>query len=93
MALNDRSRPVFRSMPAALFALLFAGAAVGPVPELTFIAQFTGVGVLIGSLVALYGDRRFGPDADRRFRTVTAWTAIVTLLGVAVYVGFELVRS
>jgi len=72
-------------VPAVLVAAVFGGvAAVGAIPELALLAQFTAVGGLVGAGIALYRDRRHGPDGDRRFRIVTAWTIVATLFGLVV---------
>ena len=65
--------------PAA--AIIGGGVAVGAVPELALLAQFTAVGGLGGAGIALYRDRKHGPDGDRRFRIITAWTIVATLFG------------
>jgi len=48
-------------------------------PELALLAQFSACGGLVGAGIALYRDRRHGPDGDRRSRIVTAWTIVATL--------------
>jgi len=77
------------AVPAALVAGVLGGVvAVGAIPELALLAQFTAVGGLVGAGIALYRDRKHGPDGDRRFRIVTVWTIVATLFGlVALAVG------
>ena len=70
------------AMPAALVAAILGGVvAVGAIPELILLAQFTAGGGLVGAGIALYRDHMHAPDGDRRFRIVTAWTIVGTLIG------------
>ncbi len=64
--------------------------AVGPIPELAFVVQFTGLGALVEATVALYRDGKHGPDSDRRSCVVTVWTLVGSMIGVvALAVGLE----
>lgn len=76
--------PCASALAATLLAGVLGGAAaVGAIPELALIAQFTAVGGLVGAGLSLYRDRKHGPDGDRRFRIVTVWTIVGTLVGIA----------
>jgi len=71
---------------AGLLVLVGGSTAVGAVPELAFLAQFTGLGALVGAGVSLYRDRRHGSDGDRRAMIITSWTLLGTSAGVAVLI-------
>jgi len=75
----------------ALASLLVAGLlgstlAVGPVPELGFIAQCAFIGGLIGTGVAYRRDRLTPAPrrSDQRFRLGARWTAAGALVGLLI---------
>lgn len=71
----------FNALLAVLAGAIGGLAAIGPIAELAFLAQSTGLGALLGATVALYRDRRYGPDGDRRAMIVTTWSLAGTFLG------------
>jgi hypothetical protein len=77
----------FGAALSALAALILGSTlAVGPVPELGFVAQCAFVGGLIGTAVAYGRDRRTlaGERSDQRFRLGARWTGAGVIVGLIV---------
>ncbi len=69
-------------------AILVLGA--GPIPEFGMILQFSGLGALLGLIVALRAKRRFAADADQRWTIIARYTIAGAVVGALVALGADL---
>jgi len=74
---------------AAVGAVLLA-LSVGPLPELAFLLQASGLGALVGLIVARRAPRRFEADSERRWTIIARWTVFGALLGLLAVILIDL---